>query len=261
MDFLPPSQIRAGSASANNTDLVLIEDLTPFRCAGIQLTGTFVATVAFQITLDGSTWISAVAQNVNGAASAPTSSATAPGLFMVSVCARGFRVRTTAYTSGTVTANVALSQLPASPMGMGGSVAVASAPAIAAGTNTIGGVRLVADAGQGAASHFLRLSTADTNLATIKASAGNLSALSVSNAHATNAAFVKLYNKASNPVLASDTPVRIHRIPPGATVDLSCGPFGTRFATGIALAITGAVGFTDTTAVGANDIIVNASYT
>jgi len=85
--------------------------------------------------------------------------------------------------------------------------------------------------------------------------------IAMSNTHATNAAYVKIYNKASAPVLASDTPV--FTIPLSALefspAMLSFEP-GIFFDTGLAIAITGAIGDTDETAVAANQVVVNVIY-
>jgi hypothetical protein len=72
-------------------------------------------------------------------------------------------------------------------------------------------------------------------------------------------AFVKLYNKATAPVLASDVPAMILPVPaavagvPGVCT-LPIGFNGFRFALGLGIAITGAVGDTDTTAVAAGQV-------
>jgi hypothetical protein len=106
---------------------------------------------------------------------------------------------------------------------------------------------------------FSLSSTNTTNLTTVKASAGTLFSAACSNNGAA-AAFVKLYNKASNPTLASDVPVLIIPIPASSVVSVNLGTLGHRFATGIALAITNLVGDTDATAVAAAQVKVIADY-
>ena len=83
--------------------------------------------------------------------------------------------------------------------------------------------------------------------ASVKAAAGSLFELSLSNPTAT-AAYVKLYNKASAPTPASDVPVLTVPLPANSVVVQQFGALGKRFAAGIALGITGAIGKTDTTA-------------
>lgn|SRR5574341_257875 len=111
------------------------------------------------------------------------------------------------------------------------------------------------------ASGYRRLSTADTNLATVKASPGSIYAILATNTNAA-ARYLKLYNKAANPTLASDTPLWTVAIPgaaAGAGVALPL-PAGLDFSTGIALAITTGVADTDTGALAANEVIVNLAY-
>lgn len=103
------------------------------------------------------------------------------------------------------------------------------------------------------------ISAATTNATSVKAAAGNLISAHVSNAHASNAAFLKFYNKASAPTVGTDTPVFTLRVRAAAEREVLF-PIGANFDTGIALAITGAVADTDTTAIGANDVVVNLTY-
>lgn len=103
-------------------------------------------------------------------------------------------------------------------------------------------------------------SAAGTNLAAIKASAGTLYGLAGFNAGAA-AAFVKLYNKASAPVLATDVPVLVVPIPAGGAMPpVHLGALGHRFAAGIAIAVTGGAADTDATAVTAAQVKVLADY-
>lgn len=92
---------------------------------------------------------------------------------------------------------------------------------------------------------------ATTNAASIKTTAGNLHELTVSNPTAT-VAYVKLYNKASAPTVGTDVPVATITVPAASpnsgNVLIGFGPIGKRFATGIAIAVTGAAAATDTTA-------------
>lgn len=67
----------------------------------LQVTGTFVATVTFEASQDGSNWIEIRGQDLNSGTWA--TSASAPGIFMFPVSGLAkIRVRVSAYTSGTV---------------------------------------------------------------------------------------------------------------------------------------------------------------
>jgi hypothetical protein len=105
------------------------------------------------------------------------------------------------------------------------------------------------------------ISAATTNATSVKASAGQVWGIVATNVNA-NPRFLKLYNKASAPTVGTDVPTHTYLIP-GNTVGAGISVFmgeGSAFSTGIALAITGAVADNDTTAVAANEIVVNLRY-
>ena len=100
--------------------------------------------------------------------------------------------------------------------------------------------------------------TASTNLQVISAVPANLWTAVLQN-NSGSVRYVKIYNKATAPVPASDTPVASWNIPAGQTWTheleggLSC-PIG------IALAITGGVADTDTTATAVDDVHATFIY-
>ena len=102
------------------------------------------------------------------------------------------------------------------------------------------------------------VTAASTNSAVVKATAGTLYEITISNPTAT-AAYVKLYNKTTAPTVGTDVPVLTQAVAAGATVALSFGQVGKRFATGIGIACTAAAAATDT-GVSVAGIQVNATY-
>jgi hypothetical protein len=119
----------------------------------------------------------------------------------------------------------------------------------------------------GGLSMHSRLLTADTNLTSVKGSAGQVYSIQ---AFGTGSApyWLKLYNKASAPVIASDTALIVKRIlvPANATAANGSGltltlgaDFGAAFSTGIAYACVGLQADTDTTATAASGA-VNIDY-
>lgn len=102
-------------------------------------------------------------------------------------------------------------------------------------------------------------SAATTNATSVKTSAGTLYNVSASNTNAA-ARYLKLYNKASAPVVGTDVPVLILLLPAGASIDHDFGLVGHRFTTGIALALTTGIADSDTGAVAANEIKVITSF-
>jgi hypothetical protein len=169
--------------------------------------------------------------------------------------------------SGTVTANLAAGTNNI------GDVDVLTLPALAAGSAIVGKVGIdqttpgTTNAVQpipgtsGGLSISRVISAATTNATSVKASAGQVYSIYAHNVNAA-ARFLKLYNKASAPTVGTDTPVLTLPIPGNAA---GAGfvwdvPPGIAFGTGIALAITAAVTDADTTAVAANEIVVNLLY-
>jgi hypothetical protein len=106
------------------------------------------------------------------------------------------------------------------------------------------------------------VSAASTNATSVKASAGTLYGVVLSNVNAA-ARYLKIFNKASAPTVGTDTPV-INLIIPGnaagAGSNVHLGDIGVAFGTGIAFAITTGVALLDTGAVAASEITVTLLY-
>ena len=103
-------------------------------------------------------------------------------------------------------------------------------------------------------------SLAPTNALLIKSTSGMLWSAVVSNTSAA-ARFLKFFNLTGAPTVGTSVPVFTVPIPPGGTVLVNGGSNGIRFGTGISLAITGAAGDLDTTAIGAGDVKVATTFT
>ena len=108
-------------------------------------------------------------------------------------------------------------------------------------------------------STYSAVTAATTNGAAVRTSAGTLWSVSVANTTAATA-FIKLYNKASAPTVGTDVPVITIPVAAGEYKTVDYGRLGMRFGTGIAVAVTGAMGATDTTAVAAGAQVM-LSYT
>lgn len=132
---------------------------------------------------------------------------------------------------------------------------------------TIGSVTSVTTAGTPpvpATPYFLN-SAATTNSNLVLTGTSGLQAFFATNTGA-GVAFVKLYNKATAPTVGTDVPEMIIPVPaavagvPGQAA-LPIGYSGFRFALGLGIGITGAVGDTDTTAVAAGQVKVKLTRT
>lgn len=87
----------AAAATGNGTAL----QTAGFGSARLQVTGTFVGTLTFEGTIDGTTWVALEGVNTSGAR---VTTATATGLFLFSVAGlMAIRARVSAYTSGSIT--------------------------------------------------------------------------------------------------------------------------------------------------------------
>jgi hypothetical protein len=108
-----------------------------------------------------------------------------------------------------------------------------------------------------------RWSSADTNLHSVKASAGRVFKIEVMNTGSAPV-YMRLYNKASAPVPASDAALIVKRyIIPGNTAGAGA-VFeylkGRYFSTGIAYDLTNAAGDTDATVITLNQCAINVDY-
>lgn len=72
---------------------------------GVQITGTFDATVYFETTVDGATWVECAALDLNSTGTTKAKGHTAPGLFHIDKLGGcvAFRARVGSYSSGAVT--------------------------------------------------------------------------------------------------------------------------------------------------------------
>lgn len=128
-----------------------------YASSGIQITGTFSATLQFEGTTDGSTW---AAVSVTPSSSTTTvTSATAAGLWTTSTAGLvGLRVRCSAYTSGTAVVTLVGNQTGARATGTGGGGPPAGVTSITGTANQV-----VADTPTGAVTLSLPQSIATSS--------------------------------------------------------------------------------------------------
>ena len=102
-------------------------------------------------------------------------------------------------------------------------------------------------------------SAATTNATSVKAAPCRLMNVVVSNTNAA-ARYLKLYNKASAPVVGTDVPILTIPLPPTSQPAVPMGLFGLDFSLGLAYAITAGAADADVAAVGAGDVKVNLAH-
>jgi len=76
-------------------------------------------------------------------------------------------------------------------------------------------------------------------------------------------AYLKFYSKSSTPTVGTDTPVAVHGIPPGGTLDINAATSGLSIygsTQGMGYAITGAPADMDVTAIAANQVVGTIYY-
>lgn len=226
-----------------NRNGVQAVDTHHFGTMMLQISGTFSATFAFQFSNDdGVTWSPALGAYVTAVGNNLSSSSSSTGFFVVPVVGKLFRLQCTAYTSGTIVCKGFKStSLPAYYN-----------PGTSNATPT-------PSAGTGAGTWHHAISAASTNSTNVKATNGVINNLVVSN-NGAGVAYFKLYDKASAPVVGTDTPVATILVPINGTVTLPGGPFGSRLASGIGYSITGGMAVADATAVAAAQVSVAINY-
>ena len=222
----------------------------------IHCTGTFAGVnCTFEGSLNSTTgtdgnWftVQAIRSNANTIETTTGVLAAAPAYaWELSVNAlKYFRIRATAWTSGTqvwtmIPGTYATEPIPG---------AQASATQAVSGTVTATNTTPTA---------LNTNSAATTNPVLVKGSAGTLFSIAASNIGAA-AAYLKLYNKATAPTVGTDVPVLTIQIPASGVQQFDFGTLGHRFATGIGIGITGAAADNDTTAIAAAQVKVLTSY-
>jgi hypothetical protein len=253
----------SGSIAAPNASVALT--LNGASGAIIDLRGTFVATLAFQGTVDGMNWVSLAAIPVGSAANiAPVSSVTTIGAWHV-LCAGMQQIRAiaTAYTSGIITATIRATNaapfLYTSPAGVTNAVAVSS---MAAGTNLLGDVGLqYRGNATGAASVAAVMSTAIPAATSAKTTAGRLLGVMLQNSAATLRS-IKLWNALTTGVTLGATPALFEiDIPAGGSVYMAFEG-GIGFTNALTYAVTAGKGLTDNTSAGlsVNDVSGSLIY-
>jgi len=228
----------------------------------IHCTGTFsTVNVTFEGSLnstngtDGSWFgVQAVRSNANTIETTTGNLSAAPAYaWELSVNAlKWFRIRATAFTSGTQTWTFVPGTYATEPI----PAAQISGTQPVSGTLTSAGTTTNTPATPTADNHN---SAATTNARTIKASAGTVYSVKASNANAA-ARYLKLYNTATAPTVGTTVPVLTIPIPATGFADVEFGSMGHRFATGISMALTTGMADSDTAAVAANEIKVVTSY-
>lgn len=105
------STVLSGSATSNNADIIASTDASGYQMGSVQLVGSFLSNAVVQGSNDGTNWIQLSTQDATssgGAAPVNASFSSTSVVYVFAVITKYVRVRTTIYTSGTVTAYLRL---------------------------------------------------------------------------------------------------------------------------------------------------------
>lgn len=217
---------------------------------GVDIRGPFVGTLSFEVSIDGENW-SSISLLTGLTLALVNSSTTTAGSFFGNVsCANNFRVRATAWTSGSAQVIIKTSDDPMYVITM----PVSGSTSVAASSTLFGDVGLQYRASAtGSATSASVLSPATPAGAVVKGSAGKVVGIMLTNTSAAVRS-VKFYNAASVTMGTTAAMFEVD-IPVNGTYMFNLEG-GIAFTTGIAWAVTSAKGLTDNTATGlaANDV-------
>ncbi len=221
-------------------------DALNYRWVSVHITGQGgSSTVTFQGSNDNTNWVSIALQTVGSGLGGPeATSSTTTGVWYGPINTRYIRLNVTGIASGTTAGVMELHALPSAMHAM----------AVYAAQNGVW-TAVPNAATSGGSTPYHLVSAASTNATTVKASAGQVYNYNILN---TNAAirYVHFYNKASNPTVGTDVPVKTFLVPATGQIAGSF-PVGSVFATGIALSTTVSSADTASDAVGAGDLIID----
>jgi len=236
-----PIQITVAPVSVVDNDIISSIDVAQYKFVSIQLTGTWVGTVAFEGSNDNGTFYPILSSDPSGGNATGESSTNVKRLIKIPTIYKFLRVRVTAYTSGTVT-GVAYGHRDENSSGLISSIGPVTL--VAETTKVIGTVNINAG---GAPTYQKFISGTGTNATAVTDSAAKLTILHIVNGSA-GLRYFKLYNKASAPVVGSDTPLITIGIPATSTSSFVLPALvGIDFSVGISFAVTLGVADDDTT--------------
>lgn len=270
-------------------------DIFDKSTVGYQITGTWVGTITWTGSIDGSTFFAVLP--INSTAATTTVNA---NLWFNTLGITRIRMTMTAYTSGTAVINWVADGEPApngTPVASGSVPGVGAtnlgkaedAPHVSGDTGILslstrndtaatltsadGDYGAIAVTGNGAAftvqtlpalqaslglSQHRVVSAATTNATSVKAVSGSLSSIVVANSSAA-VKYLKMFNKGTAPTVGTDTPVLVIAVPATSTVVI---PYVVPmpYTIGIAYAMTGLATDADATAVAAADLLMTLIY-
>jgi hypothetical protein len=237
-----PISVPLTDVTALNDDLLSSLDVSQYKFISLQLTGTWSGTVSFQGSNDGGTFYPIVTSNPSGGLANGESSTTENRLVKIPTIYKFVRIRVTAYTSGIVE-GIAYGHRDENSSGL--IAAIGPVTLNAETTKKIGNVG-IAQSGT-AVTYQKFISATTTNATAVSSVPANISILHMENS-GDGVRYVKLYNKASAPVVGTDVPLITIGIPAVSSSSFTLPALvGIDFSIGISFAITLGAADSDTT--------------
>jgi hypothetical protein len=237
-----PISVPLTDVTSENDDLLSSLDVSQYKFISLQLTGTWVGTVSFQGSNDGGTFYSIVTSNPSGGQAIGESSTTENRLVKLPTIYKFVRIRVTSYTSGIVE-GVAYGHRDENSSGL--IAAIGPVTLNAETTKKIGNVGIAQSGATVTYQKFISATT--TNATAVSSVPANVSILHMENS-GDGVRYVKLYNKASAPVVGTDVPLITIGIPAVSSSSFTLPALiGIDFSIGISFAITLGAADTDTT--------------
>lgn len=251
---------RATVANLTGLNQAVTVDADGYNTVVFNLSGTYVAAVTLEASIDGGTsWFSVMGARTEAAGAESVSATLTNTVRTYLVNAVGYthvRARVSTFTSGSlkITARGSGAAIQPATTLAGGTTAATQS------TGSTSAAWLIAAAG--IANNLTTTtsvnSAASTNAANVKTTAGTVYNIFIHNASAATR-YVRFYNKASAPTVGTDVPVQVIAVPAGSSKEIT-SPVGIKYGTGIGYSITAAAGATDATAVAAGDVQLSFSW-
>ena len=250
-----------GSRQGASVGPIVQVDTTGYGTVLLQLQGTFTGTITFQVSNDGTSWVSAVAWPAAGGA-APVSTATAVGQWVIPAAGRFFRAQITTAGTGVPVAVAVLKNWSAWMPLSSPSIAANSSVNVAqvGGTAVSNGIPVTGSGATNGASVSTLISAATNNLTQLKGTIGRLYIVDIQNTVA-SIRYLKLFSLPSASVTMGTTNATLNfSIPASGKLTIVTDMGINLGGTGITYALTGGSALNDNTAIGAGDLICNFQF-
>jgi hypothetical protein len=103
LGLAPAGEVISGTINALNGTVGAAVDGLNYQSVSVQISGTWAGTITFQVSNDGTNWVS---RNMVSSLSVLAATTTSNNIFSSDIAARYFRAIFTAYTSGTATVTI-----------------------------------------------------------------------------------------------------------------------------------------------------------